>query len=150
MSNQRNAFTMIELIFIILILGILSAIAYPKLNATRDDARVSQVAMSISQAATEIASHAVADGVVPADLSTVSNSINTLKANGQAVIGNFTVDFKMGEDPNCLIFQVANGVEDANLTLIKPGSTDRLCQQLESMFDQSDYPIPLKGTNAAY
>jgi len=35
---MKKAFTMIELIFVIVIIGILSAIAVPKLAATRDDA----------------------------------------------------------------------------------------------------------------
>jgi len=38
MYPQRTAFTMIELVFVIVIIGILSAIAIPKLSATRDDA----------------------------------------------------------------------------------------------------------------
>ena len=36
---MRNGFTMIELIFIIVIIGILASVAVPKLVATRDDAR---------------------------------------------------------------------------------------------------------------
>ena len=37
---MKNAFTMIELIFVIVIIGILSAIAIPKMMATKDDAKV--------------------------------------------------------------------------------------------------------------
>ena len=42
MYNKRNAFTMIELIWVIVILGILAAVAIPKLAATRDDAHIAQ------------------------------------------------------------------------------------------------------------
>ena len=37
---KRNAFTMIELVFVIVILGILSAVALPKIMASKDDAQV--------------------------------------------------------------------------------------------------------------
>ncbi|HEX5710221.1 MAG TPA: prepilin-type N-terminal cleavage/methylation domain-containing protein [Sulfuricurvum sp.] len=39
---KRTAFTMIELVFVIVILGILSAIAIPKFAATRDDAQIAK------------------------------------------------------------------------------------------------------------
>ena len=35
--KNRNAFTMIELIFVIVIIGILASVAVPKLATTRDD-----------------------------------------------------------------------------------------------------------------
>ena len=37
---KKNAFTMIELVFVIVVLGILAAVAVPKLSATRDDALI--------------------------------------------------------------------------------------------------------------
>ena len=42
MNNYRYAFTMIELVFVIVVLGILAAIAIPKFAATRDDAQISK------------------------------------------------------------------------------------------------------------
>jgi len=44
MNNIKNkkAFSMIELIFVIVIIGILSAVAVPKLAATRDDAEITK------------------------------------------------------------------------------------------------------------
>ena len=57
MKKSRKAFTMIELVFVIVVIGILSAIAIPKFAATRDDAIIakarSEVAAMRSAIATE-------------------------------------------------------------------------------------------------
>lgn len=48
LTKKRNAFTMIELIFVIVILGILAAVAIPRLTATRNDAKVTRELISAS------------------------------------------------------------------------------------------------------
>ncbi len=53
---MRRAFTMIELIFIIVIIGILAYEALPKLFATRDDARVSAEIRNLEVCLTDISS----------------------------------------------------------------------------------------------
>ena len=42
MILKKQAFTMIELVFVIVILGILAAVAVPKFTATRTDAQISK------------------------------------------------------------------------------------------------------------
>ena len=46
---KRSGFTMIELIFVIVILGILASVAIPKLAGTRDDAKISAEVSSLRQ-----------------------------------------------------------------------------------------------------
>jgi len=59
---MKKAFTMIELVFVIVILGILAAVAVPKLAATRDDAEVSRIAQNIGTSMAEISSYAASKG----------------------------------------------------------------------------------------
>ena len=41
-TSSKKAFTMIELVFVIVVIGILAAIAVPKMAATRDDALITK------------------------------------------------------------------------------------------------------------
>ena len=54
-TSSRNAFTMVELIFVIVVIGILSAIAIPKLAATRDDAVITKAIATIGSVRSAIA-----------------------------------------------------------------------------------------------
>ncbi len=56
MKKSKHAFTMIELIFIIVVLGILAAVAIPKLAATRDDAKISKARADIASIRSAIVS----------------------------------------------------------------------------------------------
>ena len=53
--HKRNAFTMIELIFVIVVIGILAAIAVPKLAATRDDAVVTKAMNTVASVRSALA-----------------------------------------------------------------------------------------------
>ena len=48
MKNSKNAFTMVELIFAIVVIGILASVAIPRLSATRDDAVISKARTTVA------------------------------------------------------------------------------------------------------
>ena len=52
---MKKAFTMMELVFVIVVIGILSAIAIPKFAATRDDAMVANARATVGALRSAIA-----------------------------------------------------------------------------------------------
>ena len=52
---MKKAFSMLELVFVIVIIGILAAVAIPRLSATRDDAVIAKVRTDISNIRSAIA-----------------------------------------------------------------------------------------------
>ena len=46
--KSKSAFTMIELVFVIVVIGILASVAIPRFSATRDDAEVTNARVTVS------------------------------------------------------------------------------------------------------
>ncbi len=78
-TENKSAFTMIELIFVIVVLGILAAVAIPKLVVTRDDAMIVKGKSQVSAIRSGIAlqkSKNMLEGTtpfIPAKLDSVTN-----------------------------------------------------------------------------
>jgi len=54
-TNNRKAFTMLELTFVIVIIGILSAVAVPKFIMTKDDAYISKAKNTVASIRSAVA-----------------------------------------------------------------------------------------------
>ena len=87
---MKKGFTMIELIFVIVILGILASVAIPKLAATRDDAEVSKAATNLTTAISDIAAYYTAKGAFDStgtdDAGKIGNMTNATDSTTKNVI----------------------------------------------------------------
>jgi len=149
---MKKAFTMIELIFIIVIIGILSSIAIPKLAATRDDALVSQRMHIITSASNEIAAYIVSQDRVENSLADMSQIIRSYILNGNASSNvNRDVKIKVGEENDCIGIKVeTNGTVEV-IKLYYPSNTnDRICESLRSQIKMEDYPMVVRGRHVVF
>ena len=73
MSASKKAFSIIELIFVIVILGVLAAIGVPKLLASQEDAILVRIVSSYQSVIKDIQGYYVANGTLAGDVQAMSN-----------------------------------------------------------------------------
>lgn len=129
---KRSGFTMIELIFVIVILGILAAVAIPKLAATRDDAKVSAELTNAAQVIQNIGAEYTAQGSVSAaSLDAARDSLKCFDltpTTGNGITdGNLTIAFKSaavtGTCPQAVLDAVTSAAHKNGL--IPEGNTSK-------------------------
>ena len=148
--HKRSAFTIIELIFVIAIIGVLAAIAIPRLMSTRDDAKVAKMMMSVGNVISEITNYANAKKTTTTDLSEMSNSLKGLVTNGEANCSEENQSIiKMG-GVDCIKLEVIHTATNNDLNVSMISTTNSLCQYLQKEIKPNLYEVRLSGMVVKY
>ena len=132
---MRKGFTMIELIFVIVILGVLASVAIPRLAATRDDAEVAKAATNLTTAVSDITAYYTAKGKFESNAQSDFTKItNALTKDGKLNVKGSTtcVEVKL---PTATAGNTANASDKVELTLKFNGSgaNDAVCKTLKTL-----------------
>ena len=156
MKTTKQAFTLVELVFVIVIIGILSIVAIPKLAGTRDDAIISKLSHSIQTSRVEIMAEIITSGVVPTTslgglngLDRYSNIVQELSTgvlnlkvvNGVALISGQVINFRAedgsGGMETCCVLEV--NVTDMQIR--NPVVSSSICIGVQSFITEVTLPV---------
>ncbi|MCI6987978.1 MAG: type II secretion system GspH family protein [Campylobacter sp.] len=133
---MKNAFSMIELIFVIVIIGILVAIAIPRLSASRDDAIVAKARAELRTALSDVITYNLARGHYshPKNMTNVDFKQNAFVVKGE----------------KCLEFNLI-GTKALQVKISKKGLCDRVLENSAvSPYLQSDAGDLKHNENTSY
>ena len=115
---MKKGFTMIELIFVIVILGILASVAIPRLAGTRTDAEVATTISNLRTLLSDASGYYVAHGKFDVNW---KNLTNVPLANADTTLATAVADLKVGDVADCITVQAVakNGKAPAHIKFAK-------------------------------
>ena len=147
---MKRGFTMIELIFVIVILGILAAVAIPKFMATRTDAQVAARGQEVQSAVQEVSNYVTSQGgeANSTELTNMSQVLKQLANNGQgaeadsaaSTTGDKLFEVYGANTNKCIDLET-------NTTALQvkydsgASSTDQICNGMKKIVKEANYTL---------
>lgn len=139
---MRKAFSMLELVFVIAILGILASIAIPKFSLTRGDAQSISIQSDLNQAISAIQRDVFVKNLMPSDIqgnymievAGLSKSRWISVGNGIKLAKNGAIDTQN----DCVTFEFVDG---KNLHVQITQVDTPLCQKLYKDYEEKNIPL---------
>jgi general secretion pathway protein G len=122
-TNKKSGFSLVEMIVVIVIIGIIAAIAVPKLLSTKDEATASSIKQDIATAVSAIRSYYLMNGTI----TSINQAVNLNNKNWTFSDNNLTATFT--ETNACVTIKVT----PPNLTVTLDTTNDgSVCAKLET------------------
>ncbi|MCI7363154.1 MAG: type II secretion system GspH family protein [Campylobacter sp.] len=127
---MKKGFTMIELIFVIVILGILASVAIPRLAATREDAEISATVANLRTLVNDATAYYTVKGEF-GDNTKWNEITNVPLSSATTKVKNTGAKLKAGGE-DCISFQMFEkaGDKPAHIVITKEGSVNNVCKQV--------------------
>ncbi len=147
---MRYAFTTVELIFVIVILGVLAIFAIPRLALSRDDANFVQILANLKQLMSDVMMYNASQGKISNDIKDMTNVPN-VSFSGSVILSNVAYpQYLIFKAKDCeLKFVFINDAGGRVVVKLDPSATVNDCKVLERnnefmSLKNGEYPVGSK------